>query len=449
MPDKIVVSVAEVYKKYNLYESPRDRIKEALHPFRRRYHKDFWALNGVSFDVNSGETIGIIGRNGSGKSTLLQIISGVLQPTKGEVTVKGRVSALLELGAGFNPAFTGRENVILNGIVMGISRENTLKLLPGIEAYADIGEYFNQPVKTYSSGMFVRLAFAFAISIDPDILIIDEALAVGDINFQFKCYATIAQMQREGKTIIFVSHDANAIIRHAHRAVVLNENKLFLVSEPREAVNKYLELISKSAVDSTIVFTGGSAKVSIKTIKDAASGGAEGDFYDGNIGDRCPWRPNYNSNEIRHGERSLEIIDYCLRTSNNDSQPIVESGGKLDIFVKIIAHAPIERPVFGYAITSTDGFTIHGENTKLLNIVVPPLKKGSVHIVRWSITITLNQGIYFIDLGVGMDLPTGLLPVDRRAGITHFNVVSRKVYTGVCDLDSFFDYKLLDRTADD
>src|SRR5437016_1893645 len=200
MTEEVAISVRDVTKKYRLFRSPQEILKEALHPFRKRYHREFWALNGVSFDVAPGQTVGILGRNGSGKSTLLQIIAGIIQATSGEVIVNGRISALLELGAGFNPEFTGRENAHFQAQLMDLSREEIDRRLPEIEAFADIGEFFDQPVKTYSSGMFVRVAFASAINVDPDILIVDEALAVGDAKFQNKCFLKFKEFQGAGKT---------------------------------------------------------------------------------------------------------------------------------------------------------------------------------------------------------------------------------------------------------
>ncbi|WP_420267260.1 ABC transporter ATP-binding protein, partial [Candidatus Magnetominusculus dajiuhuensis] len=201
MPEEIAISVKNVSKKYRLFKSHNERFMEMLHPFKKKYHKEFWALKDVSFDIKRGSTVGIIGRNGSGKSTLLQIICGVLKPTVGEITVNGRISALLELGAGFNPEMTGRQNVIMNGVVHGLSNKEINSKIPEIQEFADIGEFFDQPVKLYSSGMFVRLAFAASVNVDPDILIIDEALAVGDAKFQHKCYNKLMEFQDSGNTL--------------------------------------------------------------------------------------------------------------------------------------------------------------------------------------------------------------------------------------------------------
>lgn len=243
MGDSIAVSVQNVSKKFRLFGSPKDRLREALHPFKRKYHREFWALKDISFEVPRGMTFGIVGRNGSGKSTLLQIICSVLKPTLGMVAVNGRVSALLELGTGFNPEFTGRENVLLNGALMGFSRREMEERLPVIEAFADIGEFIDQPVKIYSSGMFVRLAFAAAINVDPDILIVDEALAVGDAKFQHKCYQKFLEFQEAGKTILFVTHNTDAVIKHCDCAILFERGEVVEIGEPKHIINYYIDLL--------------------------------------------------------------------------------------------------------------------------------------------------------------------------------------------------------------
>ncbi|HMV43211.1 MAG TPA: ABC transporter ATP-binding protein, partial [Leptospiraceae bacterium] len=234
-----VIEVKNLTKVYKLYDKPIDRLKEVLHPFRKRFHKDFFALNDISFNVYKGETIGIIGKNGSGKSTLLKIITGVLTPTSGEVVVKGRISSLLELGAGFNPELTGLENVFFYGTINGMPRSFMESNLEKILSFADIGDFIHQPVKTYSSGMFVRLAFAVAIQIDPDILIVDEALAVGDIFFQQKCFKRMEELRDRGTTILFVSHDMGSIRNFCSRVILLKNSVVELIDEPTKVIYEY------------------------------------------------------------------------------------------------------------------------------------------------------------------------------------------------------------------
>ncbi len=225
MDSNLAISVREVTKVYRLYERPIDRLKESLSLTKKKLHKDFFALDKLSFEVKKGETVGIIGTNGSGKSTILKIITGVLTPTTGTVEVDGNISALLELGAGFNSDYTGMENIYMNGTMMGFSREQMDEKIPDILEFADIGDFVYQPVKTYSSGMFVRLAFALAINVEPEILIVDEALSVGDVFFQSKCYARMEQMMKNGTTILMVSHDMGSIIKYCDKVVLLNRGK--------------------------------------------------------------------------------------------------------------------------------------------------------------------------------------------------------------------------------
>ena len=238
------ISVKDVTKIYRLYEKPIDRLKEAMSITHKNFHRDFYALNGISFDVNKGETVGIIGTNGSGKSTILKIITGVLTPTTGEVEVDGVISALLELGAGFNMDYTGIENIFMNGTMMGFSRKEMEAKLQDILEFADIGDFVYQPVKTYSSGMFVRLAFALAINVEPEILIVDEALSVGDVFFQAKCYRRMEEIRKNGTTILMVTHDMGAIIKYCDRVVVLNKGAFIAQGEPGKMVDLYKKILA-------------------------------------------------------------------------------------------------------------------------------------------------------------------------------------------------------------
>ena len=243
MDNKIAIKVDQVSKMYKLYDRPMDRLKESLGLTRKKKYREHWALNKVSFEVKKGETIGIIGTNGSGKSTILKIITGVLNPTEGEVTIDGRISALLELGAGFNMEYTGIENVYLNGMMIGFTKEEIDERLDDILKFADIGDFVNQPCKTYSSGMFVRLAFAVAINIDPEILIVDEALSVGDVFFQSKCYKKFEEFKEQGKTIIFVSHDLSSISKYCDRVVLLNKGDKMAEGAPKEMIGLYKRVL--------------------------------------------------------------------------------------------------------------------------------------------------------------------------------------------------------------
>ncbi len=241
--DDIAISVKNISKSYRMYSSPKEKLKELLHPFGKKYHKEFWALRDVFFEVKKGECVGIIGRNGSGKSTLLQLICGTLVPTSGDITVNGRISALLELGAGFNKEFSGRENVYVNGALMGFSREEMDARFQAITDFAGIGDFIDQPVKTYSSGMYVRLAFACAVNVDPDILVVDEALAVGDEAFQRKCFSRLSEFQKMGKTILFVSHSSGVVVELCNRALLFDQGELLLSGAPKSVATRYQKLV--------------------------------------------------------------------------------------------------------------------------------------------------------------------------------------------------------------
>ncbi len=247
-----IITVNNLSKVYKLYNNTTDRLKESLHPLRKKYHRDFYALNNINFDVQKGESIGIIGKNGSGKSTLLKILTGVLTPTSGDIVVNGNVSALLELGAGFNPELTGIENIYFSGTIMGYTRMEMDAKIDDILAFADIGEFVRQPVKMYSSGMFVRLAFANAISVDPDILIVDEALSVGDIFFQQKCHARMEKLVQNGTTIIVVSHDIRSIEKYSDKVLLLDQGQCMFIGHPNEAVHRYYALLHSNPVPAAL-----------------------------------------------------------------------------------------------------------------------------------------------------------------------------------------------------
>ena len=244
MPGEYAIDVRDVTKIYKLYDKPIDRLKESLNPLHRNYHRDFYALNHISFQVKKGETVGIIGTNGSGKSTILKIITGVLTPTTGTVQVDGVISALLELGAGFNMDYTGIENIYMNGTMMGFSRKEMDEKLQDILDFADIGDFVYQPVKTYSSGMFVRLAFALAINVDPEILIVDEALSVGDVFFQAKCYRRMEEIRKSGTTILMVTHDMGSIIKYCDKVVLLNRGEFVAEGAPGRMVDLYKKILA-------------------------------------------------------------------------------------------------------------------------------------------------------------------------------------------------------------
>ena len=333
-----------VSKQYRIYNRPYDRLKEMLTRGRRKCHREFWALKDISFEIEAGTTTGIIGPNGSGKSTLLQIVTGTLEPTQGNVWHEGRIAALLELGAGFNLDFTGIENVFLNASLMGLSRSETEAVLPEIERFAEIGDFIYQPLKTYSSGMYVRLAFATAISTAPQILIVDEALAVGDAVFQHRCMRRIKEMQENGTTILFVSHDPGAIRALCSRAVLLNAGRVVADGTPPDVLNRYQKIIMarQEAYDAT---------------RETASPDDEEAAL------------NYGSAPLqylfRHGDQSAEILQVDLFDAARRPAHLVETGGQITVRIRFLARADLEDLVCGFLIRNRHGIHVYGTNTEL------------------------------------------------------------------------------------
>ena len=315
----VAIKVDNVSKIYKLYDKPTDRLKESLGLSRKKMYKEHYALKDVSFDVHRGETVGIIGTNGSGKSTILKIITGVLNPTQGEVKIAGRISALLELGAGFNMEYTGIENIYLNATMMGFTKEETDAKLQSILDFADIGEFVYQPVKTYSSGMFVRLAFAVSINIDPDILIVDEALSVGDVFFQVKCYHKFEEFKKLGKTILFVSHDLGSVSKYCDRVILLNQGVKISEGEPKKIVDEYKQVLVKQNEET---FEGGEKKAAIltKTV------------------DKDAWmnQLKINPEVLDYGEKQAEIIDFAIVDSRGKITSNIEKNTELGCIIMMI-----------------------------------------------------------------------------------------------------------------
>lgn len=403
MPNKSLITLNNVSKKYRLYDHHANRLLEALHPFRKRYHHEFWAVRDVSLQIMPGQTIGIVGRNGSGKSTLLQMIAGILTPSSGSVELDNtRISALLELGAGFNPSLTGRENVYIHGALMGYDRAEMDEKMTAIANFADIGHFFDQPVKFYSSGMFVRVAFSAAIHVEPDVLIVDEAISVGDAKFQHKCYQKFREFQKKGVTIVFVSHDTNAVTRVCDHVVLLERGTIVADGPPDKVINAYLELILGDALDQT---AGGAAQASgnpVKPSKTSTDSGYIMDFFEENSSElpRVPTRASYNKDELRIGGKRAEIADYLLVNSNGQDIGSVVSGDTVSLYIKAVFHAAIEVPVYGISIKTKDGVVIYATNTRIKQTRVQAAKTGETIFFRYIIPVPLREGDYFIDLGL-------------------------------------------------
>jgi len=386
--NNIAISVKDVSKKYRLYDSPKHRMKEALNVFGKKYHHDFWALRDISFDLHKGETFGILGRNGCGKSTLLQIICGILLQSSGEVVTNGRISALLELGTGFNPEYTGRSNVYMNGAIMGFSRKNIDKQIESIEEFADIGEFIDQPMKTYSSGMYVRLAFACAINIKPEILVVDEALSVGDVFFQQKCFRAIRELITLGTTCLFVSHDTTAIMNICNRAILLENGEIDFQGAPEEVVSRYYSKIGKRVLSPPV------KSVEVKTDSENKDSKliSSSEILEHNI---------LKSDGKRIGEGGLELAAACVRDSDDNDILQVEMMGALSFYLMLRANEDISKPTAGIQLYDRLGNLVFAAGTQQLKYDLPPLQMGDELIVRFDLNFNVQPGEYTFELILG------------------------------------------------
>lgn len=371
----IAISLKNVSKCYKRYNRPVDRLKEILRPGKSRA-QTFWALRDIDLEVVQGETLGIVGQNGSGKSTLLQIIAGTLTPTTGQVQVNGRVSALLELGSGFNPEFTGRQNVFFNGQILGLSRQEIEAKFDSIAAFADIGDFLDQPVKSYSSGMVVRLAFAVVANTEPKILIVDEALAVGDARFQARCMKRIRQLKEQGVTILFVSHDCSSVKMLCQRAVLLERGIILKTGKPNKVVNSYIALLSAGKGQSQ-------ARIINSIMSDSD---LSADFKTSPI--------------HRHGN-NLAVINGVKITdlANQEIDLKLETGSVFKIVVELEAKSDLSDWVIGFSIRNLIGAVIYGTNTRLMNVELPKLNRGKQLTAIFQIPCYLNKGVYTVTVG--------------------------------------------------
>lgn len=392
-------------------------------------------MRSVSFEVKRGETLGILGKNGSGKSTLLQIIAGVMRPTSGTIVANGRIAAILELGAGFDPEFTGRENVILNGAIAGLSRTEILNRLPQIEAFAEIGAFFDQPVKIYSSGMCARLAFSCTINMDPDVLIVDEALSVGDAKFQNKCYMHLKRLQGEGKTILLVSHSTETILRHCTRAILIDKGQLVAIGEPQKVIDRYYELLFPTTRNiETPPAQPGSKDFSENSW--SADGLSRPAHVLNGVGwshGCCEERNSYNKGEFRFGDREMEVADYLL-VADGETYPVeVKSGSHIALYVRLRSNGFVGRLSAGFAIKTVDGVKLFGTNTIVNGVGLPQVPHGQSLWVRFDFKMNVGLGDIFIDLGCGDWTAPPARPLDRRHSVIHLIVIGDGRSDGVCN----------------
>lgn len=434
---EVAISVDNVSKMYKLYDNPMDRLKESLGLSRKKRYKEHYALHNVSFHVNRGETVGIIGTNGSGKSTVLKIITGVLSPTEGQVHVDGRISALLELGAGFNNEYSGLENVYLNGTMIGFSREEIDARLQDILDFADIGDFIHQPVKTYSSGMFVRLAFAVAINIEPEILIVDEALSVGDVFFQAKCYHKFEEFKKMGKTILFVSHDLGSISQYCDRVILLNKGSKMAEGTPKEMIDLYKKVLVNQASGKEDSEEDKEAPVPEKTENRA------GDFRKENVKEPAGEWKSYMliSPDIQdYGNGSAKIIDFGIFDEDGQVTNTVYKMKKFTIRMKVRFMETVENPIFAFSLKDIKGNELTGTNTVIEKVETGTVNKGETVEIAFRQVMRLQGGQYLLQLGCTGFVGEEFLVYHRLYDSCCIQVISNKTTVGYFDMDSTVDF---------
>ena len=427
------ITVDHVSKLYKLYDKPSDRFKEAMGLTKKKLYREHYALRDVSFHVRRGESIGIIGANGSGKSTMLKIITGVLNPTEGQVNVNGRISALLELGAGFNGEYSGIENVYLNGTMNGFSREEIDARMDDILRFADIGEFVNQPVKTYSSGMFVRLAFALAINVEPEILIVDEALSVGDVFFQAKCYRRMEEIRKNGTTILMVTHDMGAIIKYCDRVVVLNKGAFIAQGEPGKMVDLYKKILANQMdqLEDELVELN-SEEMSDFSGDSAAGQKRKAEAHSGLMKEKLTINPA----KTEYGDGRAEIVDFGLFDERGNLTNLLLKGEMFTIKERIHFNTSLDTPIFTYTIKDKRGADLTGTNTMYESADVKPVKNGDEYEVEFSQKMSLQGGEYLLSMScTGFENGEHVV-YHRLYDIANITVISNKNTVGVYDMES-------------
>ena len=422
---KTAIQVKDLEKAYKLYDKPSDRLKEALGFGRKKRYKEHYALKGVDMSIYQGETVGIIGTNGSGKSTILKIITGVLLPTTGEVKVNGVISALLELGAGFNSEYTGIENIYMNGTMMGFSRKQMDAKLQDILEFADIGDFVHQPVKTYSSGMFVRLAFALAINVEPEILIVDEALSVGDVFFQSKCYRRMEEIRKSGTTILMVTHDMGSIIKYCDKVVLLNKGNFVAEGAPGHMVDLYKKILANQ-MDALKEELGEMNDFSGEKEKKASND--QGILMKDSL--------TINSERTEYGDGRAEIYDLGLFDQRGNLTNLLLKGEEFTIKEKIRFAADIANPIFTYTIKDKKGTDLSGTNTMFEGTEIKPVKAGDEYEVSFTQRMTLQGGEYLLSMScTGFELGEHVV-YHRLYDVANITVISNKNTVGVFDMES-------------
>lgn len=421
METELIIEVSNLNKVYKLFNKPSDRLKESLNIRKKKYSTDYYALKNINLKIKKGECVGFIGKNGAGKSTLLKILTGVLTPSSGNVRIDGKVAALLELGAGFNPDMTGIENIYLTGTIMGYSNTEIDNMLNDIIEFADIGEFINQPVKLYSSGMFARLAFAVNINVNPDILIVDEALSVGDVFFQAKCYKKFEELKKRGVTILFVTHSLSAVIKYCDHAVILNNGEKVAEGNPKEMVDLYKKVLVNMA-DVNL-------KVNNRNNREPESKQLENNKK---WADKLVKNPNANE----YGNNLAEIIDFAIIDENNEVTNIIKKGSRFSIKIKAKFKTHIEDPIFAFTILNLQGVDITGTNTLIENVGALKVETNETITVTFTQNMSLQGGEYLLSLGLTGYFQGEFTVYHRLYDICNLSVISDKNSVGFFDMNS-------------
>ena len=417
--EEIAIAVDHISKVYKLYDKPMDRMVEALGLTKKKKYREHFALSDVSFQVKKGECVGIIGTNGSGKSTILKIITGVLNPTGGTLTVNGRIQALLELGAGFNMEYTGIENIYLNGTMNGFTEQEIAGRMQDILDFADIGDYVKQPVKTYSSGMFVRLAFSVAINIDPEILIVDEALSVGDVFFQAKCYHKFEEFKKMGKTIIFVSHDLSSVSKYCDRVVLLNQGVKLGEGSPKEMIDDYKRVLvgqyelPESKSESSLL---NDEQIQVAVQKKAAK--------------------QDTSKLLEYGTKEAVIEQFYMTDDRGTESKSIIKGSEFTIHMKVRFMADLPAPIFAFSIKTVKGTEITGTNTMFEKTFLESVKAGAVKDITFTQKMSLQGGEYLLSFGVTGYDGNDFQVYHRLYDALDLTGISDKNTVGFYDMDS-------------
>ena len=435
MSSKPAIKVSDLAKQYQVYKSPSERLKELIFP--RQRHTSVNALQSTSFEVKHGEVLGILGRNGAGKSTLLQMLAGTLTPTTGTIELDGKITALLELGSGFNPEFSGRDNIYLYGSILGLTKKKVREQLDSILDFADIGEFVDRPLKTYSSGMRVRLAFSTIVGLDPEIIIVDEALAVGDAAFQIKCMRLINALKAKGKTFVLVTHSIPQVVSFCTRAIVIEAGRVVYDGDPQQAAHIYkatlfpaerqrtLEQIDSRQLPGQHNKKSGQAQSSLVVNDSAKKLAVESEFVP-------------ESSEYRFGGGYAKIERVNVIGRNGDSSRVFVSHENVTLRLSIRSTRRIDAPVYGFRVRNQKGLDIYISNTSALKTRVAAIEKGKQHIVEFKFNLSLLNGEYFISCGLSEADGTEIVPIDRRMDVFRITVISTESATGIANLGASF-----------